>query len=222
MSDAGESIDTEAVVDLIGALAYGQLTAFFHLTRDAERAPTLAARAELARLAVQEFTRYEVLVKRLTSMQVTAEVAMQPFVAALDGFHERTAPADWLEGLVKAYVGEGIAADFYREISVFLGSDVHALVSDVVSDDGQAQFVVSQVRAAIAEDPRLSGRLALYGRRMVGEALSQAQRVAADRDALTSLLLGAGPSADLAELVKMFGRLTEAHSLRMARLGLAA
>ncbi|MFN8082124.1 MAG: ferritin-like fold-containing protein [Kineosporiaceae bacterium] len=222
MSDAGESIDPEAVVDLIGALAYGQLTAFFHLTRDAERAPTLLARTELARLAVQEFTRYEVLVKRLTSMEVSPEAAMQPFVAALDGFHERTAPADWLEGLVKAYVGEGIAADFYREISAFLGSDVHALVSDVVSDDGQAQFVVSQVRAAIADDPRLSGRLALYGRRMVGEALSQAQRVAADRDALTSLLLGAGPSADLAELVKMFGRLTEAHSRRMARLGLAA
>ncbi len=218
----GSGVDADAVVDLIGALAYGQLTAFFHLSRDAERAPTLTARAELARLAVAEFSRYEVLRRRLDAMQVAPEAAMEPFVAALDAFHERTAPSDYAEGLVKAYVGEGIGADFYREISVFLGADVHALVSDLVSDDGQAEFVVSQVRSAIEADPRLAGRLALYGRRMVGEALSQAQRVAADRDALTSLLLGGSPTADLSELVKMFGRLTEAHSRRMSRLGLSA
>ena len=34
------------------------------------------------------------------------------------------------------------------------------------------------------------GRLALWGRRLVGEALSQAQRVAAERDALAALLVG--------------------------------
>ncbi len=79
------------------------------------------------------------------------------------------------------------------------------------------------MRPAIEADPRVSGRLALYGRRLVGEALSQAQRVAADRDALTRLLV-AGPTgrggADLADLVHMFGRITEAHADRMRRLGL--
>jgi hypothetical protein len=145
---------------------------------------------------------------------------MEPFRVAIDAFHERTAPSDWLEGLVKAYVGEGIGADFYREVSAFVGSDIHALVSDVVRDEGQAGVVVREVKAAMEIDPRVAGRLALYGRRMVGEALSQAQRVAADREPLASLLIG--PKADLTALVAMFGRLTEAHSRRMARLGLAA
>ena len=27
---------------------------------------------------------------------------------------------DWLEGLVKAYVGDGIAPDFYREIATYV------------------------------------------------------------------------------------------------------
>ena len=45
---------------------------------------------------------------------------MEPFVAPIDGFHESTAPADWLEGLMKAYVGDGVGADFYREIARFL------------------------------------------------------------------------------------------------------
>jgi hypothetical protein len=221
MSESDEG-DRTAVVDLLGALAYGELTGFSQLAADADLAPTLSAKAALARLAVGEFTRFEVLHRRLEGMNVSAEAAMEPFVAAIDAFHARTAPSTWLEGLVKAHVGEGIAADFYREVSAFLDDDVHALVSGVLTDSGQAAFVVREVRAAIEADPRVSGRLALYGRRMVGEALSQAQRVAADRDALAALLVGSRPGADLAELVRMFGRLTEAHSRRMAQLGLSS
>ncbi|HET8767791.1 MAG TPA: ferritin-like fold-containing protein, partial [Pedococcus sp.] len=87
-------------------------------------------------------------------------------------------------------------------------------------------FVVKVVREAIKDDPKVAGRLALWGRRLVGEALSQAQQVAVERDALASLLVGGvgtgRPSADLAELGRMFARLTDEHTRRMGRLGLAA
>jgi hypothetical protein len=214
----------DAVVDLLGALAYGELTGFSRLAADADLAPTLEAKAALARLAVAEFSHFELLRRRLEEMGADAQQAMQPFVAAVDAFHDRTAPSTWLEGLVKAYVGDGIASDFYREISAYLDERTHGLVTTVLTDAGQADFVVREVRAAIEADPRVSGRLALWGRRLVGEALSQAQRVAADRDELASLLVGSvdRPGADLAELVRMFGRLTEAHSARMSRLGLSA
>ena len=58
----------------------------------------------------------------------------------------------------------------------------------------------------------------------MGEALSQAQRVAAERDALTALLAGGvdRPGLDLAALGRMFSRLTENHAKRMAELGLSA
>ena len=80
------------------------------------------------------------------------------------------------------------------------------------------------MREATEADPRIAGRLALWGRRLVGEALSQAQRVAVERDALASLLVGGQnrPGADLAELGRMFARLTDEHTRRMDRLGLAA
>ena len=77
---------------------------------------------------------------------------MQPFVEAVDAFHERTAANDWLEGLVKAYVGEGIAQDFYREIANYVDEDTKALVLAVLEDQGQADFAVSAVRQAINED----------------------------------------------------------------------
>jgi hypothetical protein len=214
----------EAVVDLLGALAYGELTAFSRLAADADLAPSLSAKAELARLAVNEFRHFEVLRARLDELSVDPDAAMGPFVVALDAFHERTAPQTWLEGLVKAYVGDGIARDFYREVSAYLDPGTHELVTLVLADEGHAEFVVREVRQAIEADPRVAGRLALWGRRLVGEALSQAQRVAADRDGLTALLVGGAdrPGADLAELVRMFGRLTEAHSERMRLLGLSA
>jgi hypothetical protein len=218
------SDDTTAVVDLLGALAYGELTAFVRLAEDAELAPTLPDKAALGRIAVDEFAHFELLVARLREIGAEPEKAMEPFVAPVDAFHERTAPSDWLEGLVKAYVGDGIATDFYREVSAYVDPSTRELVHRVLEDTGHAEFVVATVRAAIEADPRVSGRLALWGRRLVGEALSQAQRVAADRDALAAVLVGGvdGSGADLAEIGRMFARLTENHTRRMGRLGLTA
>ena len=84
--------------------------------------------------------------------------------------------------------------------------------------------MIDRVRAAIVADHRLGGRLALWGRRLMGEALTQAQRVAAERDALSALLAGGvdRPGLDLAAIGRMFTRITERHTERMAELGLAS
>jgi hypothetical protein len=213
-----------AVVDLLGAIAYGELSAFERLSEDAKMAPGLPDKAELARMATTEFGHFEGLRLRLSELGADPFEAMRPFVEPFDAFHVRTAPADWLEGLVKAYVGDGLAADFYREIAAFLDGDTRALIVESLSDAGQSRFVVDRVRGAIAADPRVGGRLALWGRRLMGEALSQAQRVAAERDALTALLAGGvdRPGMDLAAISRLFSRLTENHSQRMDALGLAA
>ena len=214
----------EAVVDLLGAMAYGELTAFSRLAADAELAPTLSDKAKMARQAATELHHYELLEKSLQEIGADVRTAMQPFVGAVDAFHDRTRPSTWLEGLVKAYVGDGIAADFYREVSAYLDPDTRALVLNVLQDLGAAQFAVDAVREAIERDPAVAGRLALWARRLLGEALSQAQRVAAERDALASLLIGGrgvyGP--DLAEIGRVFARLTDEHTRRMTRLGLSA
>lgn len=221
---ADETEYRAAVVDLLGVLAYGELSAFERLSADAALAPRITDKAALARLAITEFGHFESLRDRLVDLGVDPEVAMEPFRRPLDAFHEQTAPSTWLEGLVKAYVGDGIATDFYREISTFLDPRTRELVVDVCADLGQSDFIVERVRAAIDEDPRVAGRLALWGRRLVGEALSQAQRVAAERDALSSLLVGGidRPGADLAQIGRMLAQLTENHTKRMAALGLAA
>lgn len=208
----------EAVVELLGALAYGELTAFERLATDSALAPTLTDKARLAAMAVAEFHHHERLVGRLTEMGVDPEQAMAPFVEPLDEFHAMTAPSDWYEGLIKAYVGDGLAADFYREIATVLDPDTRDFVLEVLADTGHSSFAVDRVRAAIEADPAIAGRLALWARRLVGEALTQAQKIAVRRDALANLIAESG---NLAEIGRMLARITDRHSERMVALGLS-
>jgi hypothetical protein len=213
-----------AVIDLLGVLAYTELVAFERLAADASLAPSIPDETALALMATAEIRHFTLIVERLAELGADPATAMAPFVDPIAEFHSQTAPGDWLESLVKAYVGDGIATDFYREVARSVDPETRALVLDVCGDTGHANFAVATVRAAIDADPRLSGRLALWGRRLVGEALSQAQRVAAERDGLASLLVGGEGRVgmDLHELGEMFSRLTEAHTLRMQTLGLQA
>jgi hypothetical protein len=209
-----------AVVDLLGVLAYGELTAFIRMAADSDLAPSLRLKAEMAALATSEFRQYEQLVERMRVMDVDPERAMDPFVAPFTAYHERTRPRGWLEGLVKAFVGEGIAKDFYREMAAHVDEETREVMYLALDDVDEADFIVGVVRDAIKTDPRAEGRLALWGRRLLGEALSQAQAVAVTRDPLAAFLIGGG--VDLAAVGEMFTRLTERHTERMARLGLHA
>lgn len=211
-------------VDLLGILAYGALTAFERLAEDAQQAPTLPGKVQLATVAARQIDHFTSVSQRLEAMGTDVMTAMRPFHAPFDAFHAYTKPKDWYEGLVKAYVGDGFAADFYREVAAFVDAETRDLVYTVLSDEDLHAFIVTQVRQGVEHDPKLAGRLSLWGRRLVGEALSQAQRVAADRDALTSLLTGTvdRPGMDLPAISRMFSRLVSNHTKRMAELGLQA
>jgi hypothetical protein len=213
-------VPPDGVLDLLAIVAYAQLTAFFRLTDDAALAVELADKAALAEMAAAEFGHFQLVRRRIEELDADPWQVMAPFVAAVDAFHARTAPADWLEGLIKAYVGDGIAADFYRTVATLLDAPTQALVLEVLADTGHAEFVIDRVRAAIAADPKVAGRLALWARRLVGEAFGQAQRVAAERESLAGLLADDSRN-QLGDIGRMFARLTDAHAARMAALGLS-
>jgi len=224
MTESPDEDYRRATVDLLGAIAYGELSAFERLVEDAKLAPGIDDKIAIGAMATAEFGHLQKLVARLEELGANPGEAMQAFRPGFDSFHAHTAPADFYEGLVKAYVGDGLAADFYREIAAYLDPATREVIISSLEDAGQTAFIVDRVRAGIAADPRLGGRLALWGRRLMGEALTQAQRVAGQRDSLTALLAGGvdRPGLDLAALGRMFARLTENHSARMDELGLDA
>ncbi|SDY79018.1 tRNA-(MS[2]IO[6]A)-hydroxylase (MiaE)-like [Micromonospora pattaloongensis] len=207
-----------ALVELLGMVAYGELLAFDRMAADARLAPDLHRRAVLSEMAAVEIVNYRRLATRLTELGVEPAEAMTPYVAALHEYHDSTEPKDWLEALTKAYVGDSIADDFFREVAACLAEPDRQLVLDVLHDSQYADYACHEIRAAIAADPKLANRLSMWARRLVGEALSQAQRVAAERVALTVLVVeGTGDQAGVAALFK---RLTAAHTGRMTAVGL--
>lgn len=212
------------VVCLFGVLAYGELMAFFDVARVAELAPTVADRQTMGELATHEYGNYEKLAGRLRDLGVEPKSAMEPFQEAFDTWHARITPADWLEGLMKIYAGSTVATDFYRECAKVVDPQTGALISDALENSGQVDFARQKLRAAIAADARLAGRLALLGRRLMGETLSQAQLVAVEHDDLLDLLMddGSGNGFDLAGFRDLLKRLGDQHTQRMADLGLDA
>jgi len=212
---------TGPVVDLLGMIAYAELLAFDRLADDAKLAPDVSRRAVLSEMAASEILNYRRIAARLTALGADPEAAMAPFRQPLDDYHDQTQPSSWLEALTKAYVGDRIADDFVREVAQGLGPPDRDLVLEVSHDSRYADFAAEEIRQALAEDPSAGNRLSMWARRLVGEALRQAQRVAAERPALAHLLVvAAGDGDDLSSLASMLRRLTAAHTARMSTVGL--
>jgi len=217
--DADAGAVERASVDLLGVLAYGELSAFDRLAEDARTAPTLSGRAALSVMAAAEIGHFRLLEVHLSGLGVPIEHAMAPFVAPLDSYHASTAPRSWLESLVKAYVGDGLAADFYREVAGWLPGSTGELVQRVLADTGHSAFAEREVRAACAASRQVRDRLALWGRRLLGEAVTQAQRIVAERDELADFIVSG--ATDLTGIAALLRRLQSNHGKRMAKLGLS-
>jgi hypothetical protein len=209
---------TRATVDLLGVLAYGELSAFDRLSEDARAAPTLSGRATLSKIAAAEMSHFVLLEEHLRGLGVAVEDAMVPFVAGWNSYHASTMPRSWLESIVKVYLGDGLAGDFYREISGWLPGATGELVQRVLADTGHSAFAEREVHAACAADRRMRDRLALWGRRLLGEAVTQAQHIVAERDELAAFIISG--TGDLAAIATLLRRVQSNHSKRMAKLGL--
>ena len=171
------------------------------------------------RMAAAEMAHYELLRDALAARGVDVVPAMNRYASALENYHRLTTPSTWLEALVKTYVGDALAADFYSEIADVLPDEVAGVVRAVLGETGHSQFVVAEVREAVLSSGRQRSRLALWSRRLLGEAITQAQYVLADHDELVDLVLS-GPGG-LGQVTDFFGRLQRTHDDRMRQLGLA-
>lgn len=210
------------IVDLFGVMAYGELSGFERLSSDARFSPTLHDRATLGRLAVIEFEHFEMVSAHLAALGVDVETAMTPFQPSIDSFHERTRPGDWYESLMKAYVIDAISDDFYTALAGRLDAPTREMIGRIQSADEQGPLLQERLQAALADDPRLASRLALWGRRLVGEALTQAQRIGIERAFLGALLFAGAEEDQEKETLLLFSQLTRNHSRRMSALGLTA
>src|SRR5690606_24610748 len=113
--------------------------------------------------------------------------------------------------LVTCYRTAGFLDDFYARLASGLpdGEVIAAIVEGETGD----QVIVDELLVAIDENPRLAARLAMWGRRLIGDTMLVARQ---------SLNLGKHDVSDEARIEPVFTELIAAHTRRMDALGLTA
>lgn len=226
-----------AVLAVLGLLANSDLVAVTRLASDAEVAPSVGDRIELCRLVGAAAERLARIEARVAELGADLTDVVAPFLGTFTDFDARTPPGTWWERLLKAHVGFGVEDDVARLLARGIpdgaggtdgtdGADeaTRALVLAAVDDDRHSALVVARVSEATAADPVLASRLALWGRRLAGEALGVVQRLVTDHPEVRGLLERALPegSAEQPLQQRLFAVLTAEHTRRMDRLGLTA
>ncbi|MFC7880075.1 ferritin-like fold-containing protein [Isoptericola sp. NPDC057391] len=213
-----------ALTTLVGLAAYTELAAFGLLAARSVDAPDLAARQTLATAAGESLDRQQRLLGLTATGAGGAAAAMAPFDGVLADFDARTVPSGWAEGLLKSVVGLGVAQDLCRELAAGLPAGATAFVA-AVGEPRRDDPATAVLAAAAAADGVLAARLALWGRRVVGEALGLVPVLLAAHPPLAALAARAREVADeggASAQAWLVSRLTAEHTRRMDRLGLAA
>src|SRR5271154_1466914 len=135
--------DHPGVNELFAILAYGEVAAFYRLTEEARMAPDLKGRINMASMAAAEMGHYAVLRDALARRGVDIVTAMAGYSSTLENYHRLTTPSTWLEALVKTFVGDALAADFYLQIADGLPDEVADVVRATMAETGHSPFVVA-------------------------------------------------------------------------------
>lgn len=214
----------------LGQLAYLQLSQFEILTSELKYSPNTQYKAELSEAAAKSFEKYRAISKKIASLGIDPTDAMDPYVERIETFHSRTNGADWFESIIKIYLVAGLLDDFYRRLAVGLDVTTRKEIEKALNDKKFETFAKKVLLESMARDPQLGSRLALWGRRLMGDVLLEL-RAAFDNRKLAGvakskkLTIEEERAVNLASYSKVEPLVTElisAHTLRMDALGLTA
>jgi hypothetical protein len=206
------------------------LSNFEILTNELKYSPTTQYKAELSEAAAKSFEKYRTVSKKLAGLGFDATDSMDPFTERIDTFHSRTAGIDWYESVIKIYLVSGLLDDFYGRLASGLTKELREGVEKALSDKTFEKFAKRVLVEGMAGNPQLESRLALWGRRLMGDVLLEVRaafdnRKLAGIDKSSKLTLEQERKVNLESYSKIEPLVTEmiaAHSLRMDAIGLTA
>lgn len=201
------------VVPFLGQVAYFELAVFESLSRAVSAAPNLSDKEGLTDAAGQVLAKHQGIVEELRKLQVDPAEAMAPFAPAIDRFEQLTSGRDWYEMILGVYLTAGFLDDFFTRLVGGLPKATAKRVEVLLAPDMSADVIVAALKAGMQQDPTLGSRLALWGRRLIGDTQLVAR----------SALHGSGNrQSDEERIEPVFTDLIAEHSRRMDGLGLTA
>lgn len=208
---------------VVSFVAAGKLTAFSWLADNAAHAPNLMAREALARAAADQMAHYDDVAALLGELAPDPTQRVAPFLTLLEEMGERTTPADWWEQLMRSVVVGGMVRDLDVVLAGSLAPPLAARTQRGMNDP--ADLIAGLLVRALADDAPLRARLALWGRRIAGEALGVLPLVLAAlrAEAAREGGLDDGSATAVAQLhTPAMTAMSGGHARRMDRLDLTA
>ncbi|WP_104192966.1 ferritin-like fold-containing protein [Cryobacterium sp. Y82] len=209
------------VQHFLGQAAYCELGEFESLARAVATAPNLDVKEGLSAAAGRALSKHHGLVTEIRRRGHEPATEMAPFVVSLDEFRRKTSGADWHELLLSCYLAGGLLEDFFIRLSDGLPRDIGPRVAQLLGENSGTDVLVHELQTAIENDVELGSRLAMWGRRLVGDTLLVARSAMPAADPGTDSGTGPGAAAE-ARIEPVFTELIAAHTRRMDGLGLTA
>ncbi len=210
-----------ATVELLGALAYGQLRAFETTARAIPHAPSSAVGAEIARFAVDEHRRFTMLHGELAVRTQLPAAVMDRQRSQFDEYFDRAPMTDWFGVSTFFALGLPIAADFGRAIAPSLDRRAGEVVVASL-DRAEVSRIALQRLAALLETDEDRERARGLAADLLGRALTGFRQVMDDTDAL-EVLLASGPHAGESgerRVKRLAIDVLDGHRRRVVELGL--
>lgn len=205
-----------ALVPFVGQALALELELVAKAGRVLADAPSLEARVELAEVVRIHAARAAAFAHILETEPVDAADAMRPFAETTRSFADAIDGADWYEQVLALHVASGLLVDFFVAIAPGLPADDRDAMLRALRNETPHPLLVGLLQQAIEATPRLSDRLAVWGRRIVGDALLQMYLAVNGPDDAGRAV----PSQP--RLEPAFNDIVASHTRRMDELGLTA
>jgi hypothetical protein len=215
------------VLPFLGQVTYVSLVGFEQLVALMATAPDLAIAEKLGPSVEVALATQRTLAAQIRHEKADPADIMRPFSAEIDRYYRSIAGADWNESLLAGYLTTGLLNDLFRYLIVGLPPDRSAAIAHLFTEDSltegsfaqdsREQHRVELLTSVLSADTHTVSRLALWGRRLVGDTLLLARSIVhscvVDRDSVGSVT---------EMTTSMTTEMLAAHTRRMDALGFTA
>jgi len=140
----------KALVQVLGAITYGELKAYDGAMAQAKESSTEAQRKAYRKIAAEELRHHKGFSRRLVALGADVERAMKPYMSSLDAYHAGEA-GDEISEAVAGYLGEGIAADMLRWLQKVTDAETAAFIETVIADEVEHEKLATERLVAMLD-----------------------------------------------------------------------
>lgn len=201
------------IMPFLGLVTYLQLELYEASSQAIAGAPDLKSKEVLARSAGRTLAKHQQFSDELRLRGREPHLVMMPYTPMIDQFLERINTPDWHQHVLSIYLVGGLFDDFFAQLARGLTDPFASTAIDLLSDDSSRTELQELLAEEIRSNPVIAGKLALWGRRLVGDTLLVSRDV---------LLLSENRSFVASVVEPVFTELISDHTRRMDKLGLTA